>query len=309
LADLTERKIILDCDPGIDDAVAMAVLLRACKKRVKLVFATYGNIPLEKTTRNALSLLSLFGADDIPVVRGAAQPGPGNAVYEDASYIHGGDGLGGLQGSLLKNLPVKAPLEGDALQIVYGAIMEEAGGVDYITLGPLTNLSTLITRFPEAVGRINRVVAMGGGMGLGNVTKYAEFNFYCDAESARHVLSVVPDLVLVPIDITTQVAFSPEQIAAIGAAGTPVAQAMEAMLALNYKQCVAYGELGATMHDSTAVLAYLYPELFEFRACGIRVECGRERYGESTVTEGQNVQLIVKTDPVRLLEIISESLT
>ena len=307
---MANRKIILDCDPGIDDAVAMAVLLKARGEQVKLVFATYGNIPLEKTARNALSLLALLGAADIPVLRGAEHPGPGNAAYEDASYIHGGDGLGGLQGSdLLKGLSARKALEGYTLRMVYDAVMEEAEGVDYITLGPMTNLSALIARFPDVAERLHRVVAMGGGIGLGNVTEYAEFNFYCDAESARHVLSATPRLILAPIDITTQVAFGPEQIAAIGAAGTPVALAMEAMLTLNYNQCVAYGEPGATMHDSTAVLAYLYPELFEFRACGIRVECGKERYGESTVAEGSNVRLIVNTDPARLLEIIAKSLT
>jgi len=305
---MSERKIILDCDPGIDDAVAMAVLLKACKERVRLVVTTYGNIPLDMSTRNALSLMVLLGADTIPVLRGAEQPGPGNAVYEDASYIHGGDGLGGLQDSeLFKSLPAKEALEGDFLQIIYDAITE-CGSVDYITLGPLTNLSALIMRFPDVVGRLRRVIAMGGGIGLGNVTAFAEFNFYCDAESARHVFESVPELVLAPIDVTTQVAFVPEQIAAIGAAGTPVAKAMEAMLVLNYHQCVAYGEPGATMHDSTAVLAYLYPGLFEFRTCGIRMECGKERYGESTVAGGSNVRLMTGTDPAKLLEIITESL-
>ena len=302
---MTERKIILDADPGIDDAVAMAVLLGACKERVKLMISTYGNIPLEKSTRNALSLMALLGAD-IPVVRGLSQPGAGNAIYEDASYIHGGDGLGGLQESeLLRNLPVKEAVGGDYLQTVYDAIVE-AGSVDYITLGPMTNLAALITRFPDVTKRLHRVFTMGGGIGLGNVTEHAEFNFYCDAESAQKVLDSVPELLLAPIDITTQVNFSMEQIAAIGAAGTPVAKAMEAMLTLNYHQCVAYGEPGATMHDSTAVLAYLYPELFEFRTCGIRMECERARYGESTVAPGENVRLMVKADAARLLEIIAE---
>jgi len=304
---MNERKIILDADPGIDDAVAMAVLLKACKERVKLMVASYGNIPLEKSARNALSLLALLDAD-LPVVRGADRPGPGNAVYEDASYIHGGDGIGGLQGSaLFKALPVKRAMEGDCLQIVYDAIMEEES-VDYITLGPMTNLSALIARFPEVVKKLNQVITMGGGIGLGNVTQFAEFNFYCDAESARHVLSVAPDLLLAPIDVTTQVAFSLERIAAIGAAGTPVAMAMEAMLTLNYHQCVAYGEPGATMHDSVAVLAYLYPALFEFQSCSIRVACEGERYGESTVAQGSNVRLMTGTDPARLLEIIAEKL-
>jgi len=306
---MLNRKIILDADPGIDDAVAMAVLLKACKERVKLMVTTYGNMPAETTTRNALRLLALLGAGEIPVARGADGPGPGNAVYEDASHIHGGDGIGGLQDSaLFQSLPERQAVGGDYLQLVYDAIMEEDNGVDYIALGPMTNLSALITRFPEVVKKLNQVIAMGGGIGLGNVTKYAEFNFYCDAESARHVLSAAPDLVLAPINITTQVAFGLEQIAAIGAAGTPATRAMGAMLTLNYHQCVAYGEPGATMHDSVAVLAYLYPELFEFRACGIAIDCERERYGESTVAEGSNVRLITGTEPARLLEMIAKNL-
>ena len=305
---MTNRKIILDADPGIDDAVAFAVLLQACKAQLKMVITTYGNIPLEKSTRNTQTLLALLDASGIPIVCGAVQPGEGNAIYEDASYIHGGDGLGGLQGGeLLQGLTLPAVQEGDALQMLYDAIVQ-AGKVDYITLGPMTNLSALIRRFPDVVPRLHQVITMGGGIGLGNVTEYAEFNFYCDAESAQHVLSAVPNLILAPIDITTQVAFTLPQIEAIGAAGTSVAKAMAAMLAVNHKQCVGYGEPGATMHDSTAVLAYLYPERFTFRNCGVCVECERARYGESSVTEGENVQLMSGTDPAALLDIITRSI-
>jgi len=308
MSELTGRKIILDADPGIDDAVAMAVLFKACKERVSLVVTTYGNIAVTTSTRNAATLMSLFGADNIPVVRGADKPGPGNAVYEDASYIHGDDGLGGLQSSdLLKNLSVKEPIEGDYLQIVYDAIVE-AGSVDYISLGPLTNLSALITRFPDVLGRLNQVVTMGGGIGLGNVTEFAEFNFYCDAESAHNVLSVAHNLLLAPIDVTTQVSFSMEQIAAIGSAGTATAKAMELVLTANYDQCVAFGEPGAVMHDSTAVLAYLRPELFTLSTCGVMVECERERYGMSTVVPGSNIQLMTATEPQLLLDIIARDL-
>ena len=281
---MTERFIILDTDPGIDDAVAIAVLLNAHKEQVRLLVTTYGNVPLEKSTRNALCLVALMGVD-IPLVCGADKPGLGNAVYMDASFIHGSDGVGGLQDSdLFKNLTLQTPLEGDALQIIYDSIVE-AGSVDYITLGPLTNLSALIKRFPDVVERLGLVVTMGGGVGMGNVNDFAEFNFFCDAESATHVLSTVKNLILTPINITTEVAFSLEQIAEIGAKRTPVAQALEAMLTFCYHQCVAYGGLGATMHDSTAVLAYLHPELFEFKTCGIEVVCEGECYGMSLVVE------------------------
>jgi len=273
--------------------------------------------------------MALTGVDT-PLVRGADKPGSSNAAYQDACFIHGDDGMGGLQDSgLFEDLMLQEPLEGDALQIIYDSIVE-VGSVDYVTLGPLTNLSALIFRFPDVVERLGLVVTMGGGIGMGNVTEFAEFNFFCDAESAARVLSSVKNLIMAPIDITTQVAFSLEQIADIGAVNTPVAQAMEAMLVPYYHQCVAYGGSGATMHDSTAVLAYLYPELFEFKTCGIEIVCEGERYGESLMVEAEcsdeslvaegecsgeslirkdgNVRLVVKTDPTRLVEIIMDSL-
>lgn len=301
---LSKHKIILDSDPGIDDAVAIAVLLRACKERVKLFLSSYGNTSIENTTRNAESILSLLDVD-IPIVRGSQKPAPGNGTYEDASYIHGNDGIGGLQSSdIFKNLTIKKALDGDYLKIVYEAITEEET-VDYIALGPLTNLSELIKRFPDVAERISHVVIMGGSIGFGNITEFAEFNFYCDAESASSVLSTLSNITLTPLNITNQVAFNLSDIADIGEAGTKLATVMESMLTTNYHQCIAYGNTGSTMHDSTAVLAYLYPELFKSEPCGIRVNCSKERYGECSVEKDRNnVQLITETYPRRLLEII-----
>jgi inosine-uridine nucleoside N-ribohydrolase len=306
---LTKRKIILDSDPGIDDAVAIAVLFKACKERVKLFLSSYGNTSIDNTTRNAGSVLSLLDAD-IPLVRGSLRPGPGSGTYVDASYIHGGDGIGGMQNSeLLNKLQIKNAIEGDYLKIVYDFIIEEEC-VDYIALGPMTNLSALIRRFPDVVERINQTTIMGGGIKKGNITEFAEFNFHCDAESADHVLSVMPNITLTPLNITTQVAFDLTRIAEIGSAGTSAAAFMEAILTSNYHQCIAYGNTGSTMHDSTAVLAYLYPELFKFVSCGVRVNCGKERYGECVVSnDGNNVQLVTETNPQRLLDIIAESIT
>lgn len=304
---MSKRKIILDSDPGIDDAVAIAVLLKECKERLKLFLSSYGNTSLDNTTRNAENILSLLGAD-IPIVRGSSRPSPGNGTYTNASYIHGGDGIGGMQSSeIFNNLPVKKAIEGDYLKIVYEAIVEEET-VDYIAIGPLTNLSELTKRFPDVVERINHVAIMGGGIGCGNITEFAEFNFYCDAESADNVLSSLPKITLTPLNVTTQVAFSLTDIAKIGEVGTNAAAFMEAILTSNYHQCIAYGDSGSTMHDSTAILAYLYPELFKFVPCGIRVNCEKERYGECTVEkEGNNVQLVTETNPKRLLEIISKA--
>jgi len=304
---MDKRKIILDTDPGIDDAVAITVLLKACGERVKLIYTTYGNSSLDNSTNNALSLVSLLGAD-IPVVRGADKPAPGNGVYEDATHVHGGDGLGGLQSGLLRDLLRGAAIEGDHAKIVYDAIAEE-GGADYITLGPLTNLAGLLRRYPDVKRLINRVVTMGGGIASGNVTPHAEFNIYCDAESADYVFSMMPDLALVPLDVTTRAAFGLPAINAIGAAGTPVAAAMAAALKVNYDLCSAFGENGSVMHDATAVLAYLYPEKFVTNTCGMRVECGAERYGKCLPVEGgAGIKLVTGFDPVWTLDTIADSI-
>ena len=324
---LAYGKFILDTDPGIDDAIAIAVLLAACKERVKLVVSSYGNTSLENTTRNALALLSLLGAADIPVVRGAGGPQPGgNGAYEHAEGVHGGDGLGGLQGGLMARAQGEArgearhisAIEGDYLRIVYDAIFEESGAVDYITLGPLTNLSALLRRFPDVAGRIGRVVAMGGGIEMGNVTEHAEFNIYCDAESADHVFSAMPDITLATLDATTRIAFGLPQIGEIKSQGTASAEAMASILETNYRLCTALGEPGAVMHDATAVLAYLRPELFEFGAArSLRVLCDKERYGKCVAAVSgaggagdgaPNVRIIAGCDPQQILDAIAQSI-
>ena len=307
-----KRRIILDTDAGIDDAVAIVVLLKSCREQLKLVLTSYGNITLENAVLNALSVLALAGADDIPVICGADKPGPGNGAYENAAHIHGADGLGGLRNKApLNELKLKKAVKGDYLQIIYDAIIEEQAKVDYIAIGPLTNLSALIKRFPDVLDYLDKVTVMGGGIKTGNITPYAEFNFYCDAESANHVLATIPDLTLVTLNLTNKIVFDLPGIAEIGAAGTDMAKFIESVLVYNYRQCVAYGDSGSVMHDAAAVLAYVYPELFEFELCEIKVESGQERYGESILINKKNknnIKLAVKTDIKLLLKIITDSI-
>lgn len=298
---MNKYPVILDTDPGIDDAIAIIVLLSYAREQVKLVLASYGNISVDHTTNNALTMLSLCHCDDIPVVKGTAHPD--NDHYVDAANIHGSDGLFGLK----SDRPCGQAVIGDYLQITYDAIVAQ-GMVDYIVLGPLTNLALLIKRFPDVLDHIHQVIIMGGGLTFGNVTKEAEFNIHCDAESAQYVFDTVPKLVMAALDVTTSVAFTLEQIADIQAIGTPLAQSMAFILEKNYHTCVAYGEPGATMHDSTAVVYYLFPELFEVEWCGISVDC-ITHYGKTIRHEDQkNIGVIVKTDPQDILQKIHDSI-
>ncbi|MFZ2538053.1 MAG: nucleoside hydrolase [Oscillospiraceae bacterium] len=292
------NKIILDTDPGIDDAIAIIVLLRECGERVELILSSYGNISMDNTTKNTLTMLSLLDMD-IPVVKGTQKPDNDN--YIDASHIHWVDGLGGLN----VGISTKKAIEGDYLKITYDAIMK-AGIVDYITLGPLTNLALLMKRYPDVVSHIEKVVTMGGGVNMGNVTEFAEFNVYCDAKSANYVFAHAKELVLVPLNTTSSVAFNLEQIEEIGRFGTPLARAMEKILRENYHTCVKYGKLGSIMHDSTAVLCYLYPELFNTRKCGVEVDC-KEHYGQTVLSDFRNnITLTLDTNKEILLGKITD---
>lgn len=295
------NKIILDTDPGIDDAIAIIVLLSYLNDNVELILSSYGNISVENTTRNALTILSLLNRD-IPVIKGADKPSYTNKAndYTDASNIHGDDGLFGLR---VDNL-ISQPIEGDFLEITYNTI-KKAGKVDYITLGPLTNLALLMQRYPDVTDYIDHVVTMGAGIDMGNITPHAEFNIHCDAQSADYVFKHIKKLSLAPLNTTTCVAFSLEQIADIEKIGTPLAKAMTHILTQNYHSCVAFGEPGSVMHDSTAILYYLFPELFETKICGIDVDCG-EFYGKTSINnDRRNITLTTTVEPQVLLSKIA----
>jgi len=307
--------IILDTDPGIDDAVAMIVLRRFCPERVKLILASYGNISLSHTVQNALTMTGLLHWD-VPVVRGAEGPsgagsssgdgssGAGSRVHlEDAAHIHGSDGLGGLG---LSAPAGREAFAGDWQQRVYDALVE-AGTVDYLTIGPLTNLFLLLSRFPEAREHIGRVVSMGGGIGKGNVTPEAEFNIHCDPGAAAFVFRELPETALVPLNVTNQIAFSLEEIRNI-ASGGELSQVMGRILEQNYHACVRYGEQGSTMHDAAAALYCLFPELFTVERCGIEVDVSEAHFGRTTVTGARrNVNLAVCADAERVKALIAGS--
>lgn len=289
------RPIILDTDPGIDDAVAFAVLHHYRADEVRLIVAGYGNIAKEHTVQNALTMCSLLDWN-VPVLPASA--GPVKGGYETAAHIHGSDGLGGLFLSENKKAPVSTD---DWLLYCYKTICA-AGCVDYITLGPLTNLAMLLTRFPDVKQHLGKVVTMGGGIGMGNVRPFAEFNIFCDPQSAALVLRETDDLALVPLNTTSAVAFTLPQIEEIGRQDAVLARAMQKILTANYHACVRYGELGSTMHDSTAVLYYLFPELFTVRRCGIDVNCSDEPGRTSITTARNNVTLTKETDAPLLLQ-------
>src|SRR6187399_786502 len=210
-------KLIIDTDPGVDDAFAIA--LAALSEDVDLLGVTtvFGNVPLAITTHNALRVLALCGRHDVPVAAGADRP----LVHPQparSSSVHGSDGLSG-RSSVLPE-PGRELEPGGAVSLLATLLETADEPVTIAPIGPLTNIALLLAAHPRLHDKIARIVIMGGGLGGGNSTAAAEFNIWSDPEAARRVLVVeeVP-CVLVPLDLTLRCAVESAWLAKLAASG------------------------------------------------------------------------------------------
>ena len=252
--------VIIDCDPGIDDALAL--LLAAGLPGVELlaVTAVAGNRPVEITARNARRVLDLAGLAAVPVHAGAARP----FGYAQArcNLVHGEDGLGGVV------LPTGAALAPGhaAMRLAQWLAEAPAHSIDLVAIGPLTNLALCEMLEPGSLARARRVLVMGGALRVpGNITPAAEFNFHADPTAARMVLEAGANLLLFPLDVTSQAVMHPGWIAAFGGTANACGQAAGAMLA-------AYAALDPLLHDACPVAWLAAPELFRAEACHVQVD-------------------------------------
>lgn len=274
------RKIIIDTDPGQDDAVAILMALGSSELEVLGLTAVAGNVALKLTQTNARRICELAGRPDVPVYAGASQPLLRRLVT--AEEVHGETGLRGL------DLPEPAtPLQArHAVDFIVETLMSEpSGSVTLCPLGPLTNIALALNRAPEIAPRIREIVLMGGGFFEGgNVTPTAEFNIYVDAEAASAVFQSGVPIVMMPLDVTHKALTTPDRVAAIRDLGTPVGQATATLLEY-YERFDAekYGTLGGPLHDPCVIGYLLNPDLFKGRLCNVSVETG------SALTYGMTV--------------------
>ena len=262
------RAIILDCDPGLDDAVAM--FLAQGDPRVELVAVTTvgGNAPLDAVTRNALSLATAAGVT-APVAAGAGRPLV--AVPENASHIHGDDGLGGV--TLPEPTTTLDPRH--AVQVIIEEIMARpAGTVTLVPTGPLTNIALALRQEPRIVERVREVVFMGGGYNTGNATPVAEFNVYADPEAAAMVVGAGWPVTMVGLDLTHQAIATPDVVTEIAEVGTDTARLVADLLDVygDAYRASGRGFEGAALHDPCAVALVIAPELFTCRPAPLDVE-------------------------------------
>jgi len=260
--------VIIDCDPGHDDAIALLLAVASPELDILGVTTVAGNTTLDKTTRNALTVLELAGRPDIPVAVGAAAPLERELVI--AEYVHGESGL---DGPVLTE-PSTEPVDESAVEFMAAAIRRSPDPVTLIPTGPLTNIGLLLRDHPDVTGDIAAITFMGGAAEIGNVTPNAEFNIYVDPEAADIVVSSGLPITMIGLEVTHQALFGEREAEALrgrGRAATFVAELLDFFVA-NHPRT--YATPGAPVHDVVAVAHVIDPTLVSTERCGLRIDTG-----------------------------------
>lgn len=268
-----KRRIIIDTDPGQDDAVAILLALGSAELEVVAITAVAGNVPLKLTEKNARKICELGGRPDIKVYAGAIRPLMRSLVT--AEEVHGKTGLNGPE---LPEPKMKLQDEHAVDFIVRTLMEEESGTITLCPLGPLTNIALALIREPKIAPRIKEIVLMGGGFFEGgNITPSAEFNIYVDPHAADVVLRSGVPIVMMPLDVTHKALTSAKRIEAVRALGTRVGEAIAQMLEFFERfDEEKYGTDGGPLHDPCVIAYLLKPELFKGRSCNVAVETASE---------------------------------
>ncbi|AUZ75828.1 MULTISPECIES: pyrimidine-specific ribonucleoside hydrolase RihA [Aeromonas] len=273
--------VILDCDPGHDDAIALILALASPELKVLAVTTSAGNQTPDKTLNNALRILTLLGRDDIPVAAGAPKPLARELIIAD--NVHGESGL---DGPKLPD-PAFAPVAMTALELMAKCLRESPEPVTLVPTGPLTNIALLLAAHPELKAKIARIVLMGGAAGAGNWTPAAEFNIYVDPEAADMVFKSGLPITMCGLDVTHEAQVMDEDIARVRAITNPVAQCVAGLLDffMIYHRDPKWGFAGAPLHDPCTIAWLLAPALFHGVECRVDIETGGTHTSGMTVVD------------------------
>ena len=267
---MTARKVIIDCDPGQDDAVALFLAMSSPDELDILGVTTVaGNVPLELTQRNARMMCDIAGLTDLPVYAGCERPMVREPVT--AEYIHGNTGIDGVD-VFEPDTPLQ---QGHAVDFMIETLLAaDKGTVTLIPTGPMTNVATAIQREPAILDSIHEIVAMGGAMREGgNRSPSAEFNVLVDPHAADIVYNSGKPVTALGLDVTHQVLSTRERVARMRALGNAVAVATADMLSFFHRyDTKKYGTEGAPLHDPCTIAWLLRPDLFATRRCNLSVE-------------------------------------
>ena len=277
------RKIIIDTDPGQDDAVAILLALASPEDlEVLAITAVAGNVPLPLTAVNSLKMVELAGRREVPVYAGCDRPMERPLIT--AEYVHGKTGLDGAD---LPD-PVTALAAGHAVDRIIELVMShEPGTLTLCPLGPLTNIGSALARAPEIAPRLREIVLMGGGFFEGgNTTPTAEFNIYVDPQAADLVFRCGAPLTVMSLDVTHRALMLPRHLDRFGRMGTPLGNAVYGLLTFYERYDVEkYGMEGGPLHDPCVIAYLLRPELFGGRQINVEVEVQSELTMGMTVAD------------------------
>lgn len=271
--------VIIDCDPGVDDAIALLIAKKLPQLDVKAITAVAGNVGADKTFPNAQKILHV-AEWDVPVYQGAKKPIVGEMIT--AAGIHGEDGLGGIY---IEGADIKPEPETLAWDVIYEEAKKAVGELVLIAVGPLTNLAIALAKYSELPSLIKRIVIMGGGATFGNTTPAAEFNIFADPEAAEMVFTSGIPVYMVGLDVTMQCFLTPEEVEEVGALGSKQAKFFRDVLQNVLNFSLSLGLPGVSMHDPAAVLYAVEPELFSGEEAGVHVECKGKITRGKTVTD------------------------
>jgi inosine-uridine nucleoside N-ribohydrolase len=258
--------VILDCDPGTDDAIAILLALASPELSVLAITVAGGNVGLEHTLPNALGLTALAGSA-VPVHAGADRPLLGAFVSETS--VHGETGVGGV---VLP--PGGPPAPGLAADVIRGILRDAAEPVTLIGIGPATNLAVALTTEPALAHRVKQIVLMSGAWAEGNVTPAAEFNAWSDPEALAILLACGRPVIFATLELTAQALTTPARIAAWRGLGNGRSLRAACDIQATVPPSRRLGGTGAPLHDPCAVAWLIRPDLFSTRACSVRMDLG-----------------------------------
>ena len=305
-------KIIIDTDPGQDDAAAIMLALGSPELEVLGLTVVAGNVPLPLTERNARIVCEMCGRTDIKVFAGADRPLQRPLVT--AEHVHGKTGLDGPD-LFEPSFPLQ---DTHAVDFIVDSVMNEVPGtITLCPIGPLTNIALALQKEPSIAGRLKQIVLMGGGyFEQGNITPSAEFNIYVDPEAADRVFSCGAPITMMPLDVTHKVMTTKKRVDAFRVINNPAAQALVDMLEFSERfDEEKYGTDGGPLHDPTTIAWLLQPRLFKGRLCNVEIETQSDLTRGATVVDWwgvterpKNALVIREVDAVGFFELIQQRL-
>jgi purine nucleosidase len=306
------KRILLDCDPGIDDAMALIFALKSSRVKLEGISTIGGNSSINLTTQNALKILEIAGHPEIPVARGIEKPLL--KVLEYTGEVHGKDGLGdaNLPSPRIKEISLHA------VDFIINTIMDNPGEITLVPVGPLTNVAVAFLKEPRLKEKVKEVVIMGGAVTVpGNVTSEAEFNIFADPEAAKIVFHSGMPITLVGLDVTMKTLLTPQYLSEIEKINTPLVRFLGKIVKHYmrfYKEVM--GVQGCGMHDPLAIAVAIDKSLVKTRKLYVTVETKGEFTTGKTVADlrnlikskAPNLDVCIEVDSKKFLSLFKEAL-